>query len=244
MRLLHEPTYDLTYDDVFLLPSRSAIDSRLSVDLATDDGSGTTVPIVVANMTAVAGRRMAETIARRGGLAVIPQDIPVDVVCQVIDWIKHRHLVYDTPITLHPTDTVSEALALMPKRAHAAVIVVEDGRPVGVVTETDCAEADRFAQLRAVMSGEVFTLPVGIGPEDAFNRLTTGRRHRLAPVVDPNGQLVGILTRKAALRATLYRPAVDAADRLRVAAAIGISGDIVGRADKLLAAGVDVLVLD
>src|SRR5262245_47945469 len=243
MRLLHEPTYDLTYDDVFLLPSRSAIDSRLSVDLATDDGSGTTVPIVVANMTAVAGRRMAETIARRGGLAVIPQDIPVDVVCQVIDWIKDRHLVYDTPITLGPTDTVSEALALIPKRAHGAVIVVEDGRPIGVVTETDCLEADRFAQLRVVMSRLVQTLPAGIGPEEAFDELTAGR-HRLAPVVGPDGRLAGILTRKGALRATLYRPAVDARNRLRIAAAVGISGDVVGRADKLLAAGVDALVID
>jgi IMP dehydrogenase len=112
-----------------------------------------------------------------------------------------------------------------------------------VVTETDCAEADRFAQLRVVMSRDVLTLPAGIGPEDAFTRLASGR-HRLAPVVDGAGLLAGILTRKAALRATLYRPAVDAASRLRVAAALGISGDIVGRADKLLAAGVDTLVLD
>ena len=69
-------------------PSRSAVGSRLDVDLRTPDGSGTTIPVVVANMTAVAGRRMAETIARRGGLAVIPQDIPVDVVAEVIAWVK------------------------------------------------------------------------------------------------------------------------------------------------------------
>jgi IMP dehydrogenase len=68
--------------------------------------------------------------------------------------------------------------------------------------------------------------------------------HRLAPVVDAAGGLVGILTRKGALRATLYRPAVDAEGRLRVGAAIGITGDVAGRADKLLAAGVDVLVVD
>ena len=68
------PQYDLTYDDVFMVPSRSSVSSRLDVDLATADGTGTTIPIVVANMTAVSGRRMAETVARRGGLAVIPQD--------------------------------------------------------------------------------------------------------------------------------------------------------------------------
>ena len=90
-------------------------------------------------MTAVAGRRMAETVARRGGIAVIPQDIPIDVVAEVIAWVKQRHLVHDTAITLGPTDTVGDAIHLLPKRAHGAVVVVDDGqRPVGVVTEADC----------------------------------------------------------------------------------------------------------
>ena len=70
---------------------------------------------------------MAETVARRGGLAVLPQDIPVDVVGEVVAWIKSRHPVYDTPITLAPTSTVGEALPLLPKRAHGIVVVVEDG---------------------------------------------------------------------------------------------------------------------
>jgi IMP dehydrogenase len=144
---------------------------------------------------------------------------------------------------LRRTDTVSEALALLPKRAHGAVLVVEDGRPVGVVTEADCAGVDRFTQLGAVMSANPVTLPAGVGPQDAFDRLASAR-HRLAPVVDDRGGLCGILTRKAALRATLYRPATDSAGRLRVAAALGVSGDVAHRADKLLAAGVDVLVLD
>src|SRR6266480_7555443 len=122
MRLLRESPYELTYDDVFLMPQRSAVDSRRHVDLSTVDGTGTTIPVVVSNMTAVAGRRMAETVARRGGLTVLPQDIPVDVVTEVVSWVKTRHLVYDTPITLSSRDTVSEALALLPKRAHAAVI--------------------------------------------------------------------------------------------------------------------------
>ena len=170
MRLLHESPYELTYDDVFLVPRRSAVDSRRDVDLSTVDGTGTTIPVVVSNMTAVAGRRMAETVARRGGLTVLPQDIPVDVVTEVVSWVKTRHLVYDTPITLSPHDTVSDALALLPKRAHGAVIVVEDGRPVGVVTESDCAGVDRFTQVGMVMSAHPVTLPDGIGPRDAFAR--------------------------------------------------------------------------
>ena len=237
------PSWDLTYDDVFMVPDRSALESRLAVDLTTGDGTGTTIPVLVANMTAVAGRRMAETVARRGGLAVLPQDIPIDVVTEVVGWVKRRHLVHDTPITLAPTDTVSEAVALLPKRAHGAVVVVDGGRPVGIVAEVDCVGVDRFAQLRTVMSRELFTLPVGIDPEAAFDRLAAGN-HRLAPVVNAAGGLVGVLTRTGALRATLYSPAVDPEGRLRVGAAIGITGDVAGRADKLLAAGVDVLVVD
>ncbi|MGN6246606.1 MAG: GuaB1 family IMP dehydrogenase-related protein [Motilibacteraceae bacterium] len=236
------PGYDLTYDDVFMVPRRSAVASRTDVDLSTTDGSGTTIPLVVANMTAVAGRRMAETIARRGGIAVIPQDIPADVVAEVVAFVKSRDLVHDTPITLTPGDTVGEALALLPKRAHGGVIVVEAGRPVGVVTEADCLGVDRFTQLREVMSRDLLTLPAGVEPRAAFDRLHG--RHRLAPVVDEDGRLDGILTRPGALRATLYRPAVDAAGRLRVAAAVGVNGDVLGKAEALLEAGVDVLVLD
>src|SRR4051794_34990341 len=106
-----------------MVPSRSDVASRLDVDLSTTDGTGTTVPVIAANMTAVSGRRMAETLARRGGLAVIPQDIPIDVVADVVAFVKSRHLVYETPITMSRTDTVGEAINLLPKRAHAAVII-------------------------------------------------------------------------------------------------------------------------
>jgi IMP dehydrogenase len=194
-------------------------------------------------MTAVSGRRMAETVARRGGLAILPQDIPADVVADVVSWVKSRHLVHDTPITLGPSDTTGQALGLLPKRAHGAVIVVEDGRPVGVVTESDCTGVDRFTQLRQVMSTDVFTLPAGTDPQRAFTLLQDGR-HRLAPVVDESGRCVGILTRTGALRATLYQPAADTAGRLRVGAALGINGDVAGKAKLLLDAGVDVLVVD
>jgi IMP dehydrogenase len=238
------PPYDLTYSDVFMTPSRSSVGSRLDVDLSTNDGTGTTIPIVVANMTAVAGRRMAETVARRGGIAVIPQDIPIDVVTDVVDWVKKRHLVHDTPLVLTPHDTVGEALQLLPKRAHGAVIVVDwDNRPVGVVTPADCQGVDMFTQLSQVMSSELLTLPAGLDPREAFDRLHDGR-HRLAPIVDESGRLVGILTRTGALRATLYQPAVDAQGRLRIAAAVGVNGDVAAKAKELLEAGIDCLVVD
>jgi IMP dehydrogenase len=237
------PAYDLTYDDVFMVPNRSDVGSRHDVDLATVDGSGTTIPIVVANMTAVAGRRMAETVARRGGLVVIPQDIPVDVVAEVVAWVKARHVVHDTPITLARHETVGNALNLLGKRAHGAVIVVEDGRPVGIVTESDCAGVDRFTQVERVMSSDLLTLPEKIDPRDAFGVLHEMRR-KLAPVVDDDGRLVGVLTRTGALRSTLYAPALDDHGRLRISAAVGVNGDVAGRARALLDAGVDVVVVD
>src|SRR5687767_11831586 len=135
MRFLagHQPTTDLTYGDVFLVPARSEIASRFDVDLAAVDGTGTTIPVVVANMTAVSGRRMAETVARRGGLAVIPQDIPSEVVADVVRSVKARHTVVETAVVVDPTDTVHTALTLIGKRSHGAAVVVRDGKPVGVV---------------------------------------------------------------------------------------------------------------
>ncbi len=237
------PPFELTYDDVFMVPARSDVGSRFDVDLSTVDGSGATIPIVVANMTAVAGRRMAETVARRGGLVVLPQDIPGPVVRDVVGWVKRRHTVFDTPLTLTPQSPVGDALALLPKRAHGAVIVVDDERPVGIVTEADCLGADRFAQLRRVMSSPVLTLPHTASPQKAFELLDAAN-HRLAPVVDDVGRLLGVLTKTAALRATLYQPAVDASGRLRVAAAVGVNGDVPTKVGELLDAGIDVLVVD
>jgi IMP dehydrogenase len=238
-----DPGHDLTYSDVFMVPSRSSVGSRFAVDLATPDRIGTTIPIVVSNMTAVAGRRMAEVVARRGGMAVLPQDIPVDVIESVVEWVKSRHLLYETAITLSPTHTVGDALGLIHKRAHGAVIVVDDERPVGVFTEHDAAGFDRFTQLRHVMSAELDTLPDGVTAEAAFEQLQ-GARRSLAPVVDADGRLLGLLTSKGALRSTIYRPAVDADGRMLVSVAVGVNADPVGRAAALAAAGVDVLVVD
>ncbi len=238
---------DLTYSDVFLVPSRSEVTSRLDVDLSPSDGTGSTIPIVVANMTAVAGRRMAETVARRGGLVVLPQDVPLEVVAEVIAWVKARDAVLETPLTLSPHETVLDALNLMPKRAHGAVVVVDKDRVVGVVTEADCTGVDRFTQVGDVLSADLLTLDAAElagegGLHRAFGVLHEARR-RFAPVVR-DGRLVGVLTRTGALRSTIYQPALDAQGQLRVAAAVGINGDVRGRAEALLAAGIDTLVVD
>jgi IMP dehydrogenase len=226
-----------------MVPSKSDISSRMDVDLSSTDGTGTTIPIVVANMTAISGRRMAETVARRGGIAVIPQDIPLEIVGGVISWVKSRHPFFDTPVTLAPHETVADAIDLITKRAHGALIVVEDGKPIGIVTEADLERVDRFTQVHVVMSKDLVTLADTVTPHEAFDFLNTHRR-RLAPVVDKAGQLVGILTKTGALRATLYTPALDANGKLRIAAAVGINGDVAGKAKALLGAGADVLVVD
>ena len=244
MKMLHpQPAHDLTYNDVFMVPSLSSVGSRFGVDLTTPDGIGTTIPLVVSNMTAVAGRRMAEVVARRGGVAVLPQDIPLDVIESVVGWVKERHPVFETPITLAPTNTVGDALGLIHKRAHGAVIVVSQGRPIGVFTETDAVGFDRFTQLQHVMSTELDTLPASVTPREAFDRLH-GARRTLAPVVDDEGRLLGLLTSIGALRSTIYRPAIGSDGRLLTSVAIGINASPVERATRLAQMGVDVLVLD
>ncbi|MGV3713941.1 IMP dehydrogenase [Pseudolysinimonas sp.] len=188
MRFLGElPAHDLTYSDVFLVPSRSGVTSRLDVDLAPDDATGATIPIVSANMNSVTGPRLAATLARRGGLGVLPQDPPIDEVVASVAGIKAQHPVW--------------------------------------------APAD----------GSLPTIEA-TGPRAAFDALVAAGRDRADVVA--GGELVGSVTRTQALRGTIYRPAVDAGGRLRVAAALGINRLIADKAKALAEAGVDVLVVD
>lgn len=245
MRFLegHTPPYDLTYDDVFIVPNRSDVASRFDVDLSTADGTGTTIPVVVANMTAVAGRRMAETVARRGGIVVLPQDLPIDAVSQTVDFVKSRDLVADTPVILAPEDSVSDAVALIHKRAHGAAVVVADGKPVGLVTEAATAGVDRFARVRDIAVTDFVTAPEHTDSQRVFDLLEHAAVG-VAVLTGPGGELAGVLTRTGAVRAGIYSPAVDAAGRLRIAAAIGINGDVAAKARAMAEAGVDVLVVD
>lgn len=246
MRFLdgHGPAYDLTYDDVFVVPSRSDVTSRFDVDLSSSDGSGTTIPIVVANMTAVAGRRMAETVARRGGLVVLPQDLPIPAVEETISFVKSRDLVADTPVVLRPDDSVTDAIALITKRSHGIAVVIDDRRrSVGIVDEAACSDVDRFARLSDVLDTAFVSLPADTDAREVFERLNDAHVD-VAVLVRPDETLAGVLTRRGALRTGIYTPAVDDENRLRVAAAVGINGDVVGKAKALVAAGADVLVID
>src|SRR6478609_5514700 len=218
MRFLdgQSPPYDLTYDDVFIVPGRSDVASRFDVDLSTSDGTGTTIPVVVANMTAVA---------------------------ETVDFVKTRDLVVDTPVTLLPDDSVSDATALIHKRAHGIAVVVSEGRPIGLVTEANCFDVDRFARVRDVSITDFVTAPVGTDPRKVFDLLEHAPVD-VAVMTDADGVLAGVLTRTGAIRAGIYTPAVDDRGRLRIAAAIGINGDLAAKASALAEVGVDLLVVD
>ncbi|MEX3566887.1 IMP dehydrogenase, partial [Micrococcus endophyticus] len=261
MRFLTAPTVDLTYNDVFLVPSHSEVTSRLDVDIAPDDGTGGTIPLVSANMTAVTGRRMVETMARRGGLGVLPQDIPVEVIAEVVRRVKAAHPVADTALTVGPQDTVLDLLHLVDRRNHGAVCVVDgDGGLLGVVRPRDCEDVDRFASAASVMHPASVTLTPaelggGDGGEDArqalraaFERLHAAGQD-MAPVVEPAAgsaapALRGVVTAAGLLRSSLFTPSLDDAGRLRVGAALGVNGAVGDKAAALVEAGVDVLVVD
>ena len=245
MRFLQQtPAHDLTYNDVFMVPSMSNVASRLDVDLSTSDQIGTNIPIVVSNMTAVAGRRMAETVARRGGLVVLPQDIPLDIIQNVVEHVKSRHPIFETPITLAPEDTLGEAISLIHKRAHGAVIVVDaQNRPLGVFTEHDAAGFDRFTQLKNVMNLDMVCFNDTQSVSEIHDALVE-QRLSFAPVIDANGVLVGAVTRKGALRSTIYKPALNSHGEFLTSVAVGINGNPAQRARDLVALGVDVLVID
>ena len=120
--------HDLTYSDVFLVPGRSSVGSRLDVSLASSDGTGTTIPVVSANMNSVTGPRLAATLARRGGLGVLPQDLHLQDLDTAIRWVKDQPVAFDTPIVLGPEQTVAAALRLVPAVAgHGIVVRDADG---------------------------------------------------------------------------------------------------------------------
>ncbi|MFY1621244.1 GuaB1 family IMP dehydrogenase-related protein, partial [Micromonospora sp. WMMD736] len=147
------------------------------------------------------------------------------------------------PVMLGPDDSVSDAIALLHKRAHGAAVVVFEGRPIGLVTEAACAGVDRFTRVRDVAVSDFVTVPVGTDPRTVFDQL----EHAPIPVAvltEPDGSLAGVLTRTGAVRAQIYSPAVDDQGRLRIAAAVGINGDVGAKARALTEAGVDLLVID
>ncbi len=246
MKFFHpgDENKELTYNDVFLMPQRSDVESRFRVDLTPTENIGTTLPLIVANMMAVAGRRMAETVARRGGLVVLPQDLTIERVSEIVTFVKSAHHVFETPVVLHESESVQTALNLIYKRAHGAIIVVDDNnRPSGIFTEKDAYMRDKFVSLGQIMTRDLITVPEYASPREIF-AIFHEKRLSIVPVVKVDGTLRGVLTKKGALRAEMYRPAINHNGQLMTAVAVGINRNLEERIGRLLDLGVDIIVLD
>ncbi|TAL41870.1 MAG: GuaB1 family IMP dehydrogenase-related protein [Salinibacterium sp.] len=239
-----EPVHDLTYSDVFLVPSRSAVSSRLDVSLAPGDGTAATIPIVSANMNSVTGPRLAATLARRGGLGVLPQDMHVQELDAAIRWVKDQPVGYDAALDLGPGDSVATALAQLPPTAGHGIVVHDDGEFLGVIPAERLATAMPGARLGDLLGHPLTSIDADelTGPRSAFD-LMIAAGIEFAPVMH-EGKVVGTISLKGALRSTLYEPAIDKDGRLLVAAAIGINGDVAGKSKAFVEAGVDVIVID
>lgn len=245
------PINDLTYSDVFLIPSRSTVRSRLDVSLAPDDGTGGSIPLVSSNMNSVTGARMAAAIARRGGLGVLPQDLHPQELDTAIRWVKAQPTVYDTPVEMLPDATVASALRRVPAIVGQGIVLRQDGGDgrasgeyLGCIDATTLATAAPDALLGDVMGGALASIDADdvSDPRSAFD-LMVAADLEFAPVLH-HGNVVGTLNRKSALRSTIYYPNLDSEGRLKVAVAIGINTDVESRAKALAAVGVDVIVLD
>jgi IMP dehydrogenase len=158
-------------------------------------------------MNSVTGPRLAATLARRGGLGVLPQDMHPQDLEAAIDWVKQQPTVFDSPFVMSPDELPEARLGDL---LHGSLPSID---------------AEDVSDARA-----------------AFDLLDAAGLD-FAPVLD-HGRVIGTMSRTGALRSTIYQPALDASGRLRIAAAIGINGDVEGRAKALVASGVDVLVLD
>lgn len=237
-------SHELSLDDVFIVPALFEGGSRLDVDLCPSDFVGGSHPLVSANMNAVTGKRMAETMARFGGLGVLPQDMELHTVKRIVRHIKNAHPRMDTALVVTPDATLRDVRGIIRKRSHDMVVVVDDdGRLVGVVTLADLRDQDQYTPVNRLMTRTLVTLTPETSNRDAFLEMDQSRV-KAAPVVDSEHRVVGILTRDDAVRLELMQPSLGEDGKLMVAAAVGISATAVETSKALVAMGVDVVVLD
>ncbi len=247
MRFLHpdrDESLELSLDDVFLVPGYFDGSSRLDVELRPADFAGGSHPVVSANMNAVTGKRMAETMARFGGLGVLPQDMDLETVARIVRHIKSADPRYDTPLAVSPRATLRDVQGIIRKRAHGLVVVVDDERrPLGIITHADLRDRDQYSPAASLMSSRLVTVRAGTPNREAF-LLMEEQRVKAVPVLDAEGRLQGVLTRDDAVRLELLRPSLDGRGELMVAAAVGISASAPDTAARLAELGVSAVVLD
>ncbi|MEU2654567.1 IMP dehydrogenase [Streptomyces sp. NPDC007325] len=242
-------TLGLTYDDVLLLPGASDM-APDQIDTASyiSKNVRVNIPLLSAAMDKVTESRMAIAMARQGGVGVLHRNLSIADQANQVDLVKRSEsgMVTD-PITVHPDATLAEADAICAKFRISGVPVTDPaGKLLGIVTNRDMAfESDRTRQVREVMTPmPLVTGHVGISGVDAMDLL---RRHKIEklPLVDEAGVLKGLITVKDFVKAEKYpNAAKDANGRLLVGAAVGVAGDSFERAQALIEAGVDFIVVD
>ncbi|UNS98494.1 IMP dehydrogenase [Streptomyces tubbatahanensis] len=242
-------TLGLTYDDVLLLPGESDMAPQ-DIDTASyvSRNVRVNVPLLSAAMDKVTEARMAIAMARQGGVGVLHRNLSIEGQANQVDQVKRSEsgMVAD-PITIRPDATLEEADALCGRFRISGVPVTDGaGKLLGIVTNRDMAfELDRSRQVRDVMTPmPLVTGQVGISREDAMELL---RRHKIEklPLVDGAGTLKGLITVKDFVKAEQYpNAAKDGEGRLVVGAAVGVAGDAYDRAQALIEAGVDFVVVD
>jgi IMP dehydrogenase len=246
------PPLALTYDDVLLVPCRSGVASRRDVDTSTrlTRDLRLNIPVVSANMDTVTEARMARAMAREGGIGIIHRFMPIEQEAAEIQRVKRpEEAVGGRQLhTIAPTRSVGDAMTLMGRHNVNSLLVVGEGdRLLGIVTSRDVLFAEDPSQsVERLMTGgeQLVTAPVGTRLEQARRILHEHRLEKL-PLVDDTGHLRGLITARDVLRLTEHPNAArDSQGRLLVGAAIGAVGDYLERADALIAAEVDVLVVD
>jgi IMP dehydrogenase len=239
----------LTFDDVLLVPARSDV-LPAETDTTTQFTRGITlrIPLCSAAMDTVTESRLAIAIAQQGGIGVIHKNFPVERQAEEVDRVKRSEsgMIVD-PVTIRPDRPVREALAVMERYKISGVPVVdEDGHLVGIITNRDLRFETRFdIPVSQVMTPQpLVTVPVGTTLDEAKVVLQKHRIEKLL-VIDGDKHLKGLITVKDIQKAIKYpHAAKDDLGRLRCAAAIGATGDFRERADELVRARVDCLVVD
>ncbi|GAB1252904.1 IMP dehydrogenase [Desulfovibrio falkowii] len=239
----------LTFDDILLIPGYSDITPD-AVDIATwlTPSIPLRIPLLSAAMDTVTESAMAISMARMGGIGIIHKNMPVSRQRLEVERVKKSEsgMILD-PVTISPNNTVQEALDLMSDFRVSGLPVVADDRLVGILTNRDVrfVEDGQAVRVADVMTSEnLVTVPMGTSLAEAKQHLHEHRIEKLL-VVDEEGHLRGLITMKDIDKVQKYPNACkDSAGRLRVGAAIGIGKDCEARAEQLLEAGADVLVLD
>ena len=247
--MIHFPVPEaLTFDDVLLLPARSdVVPASATTQTHLTRNISLNIPIVSAAMDTVTESHMAIALGQQGGIGIIHRNLTIEQQANEVDKVKRSEsgMIVD-PVTMHPTDKVSDALEVMRKYKISGVPITEHGKLVGILTNRDLRFETRFdIPIDSVMTKKnLITVPVGTTLEEAEKILHQHRVEKLL-VVDNNYNLKGLITVKDIQKKLKYpNAAKDFQGRLRVGAAIGATGDFLERAQELAEAKVDVLAID